>query len=83
MTWTVDVHATQQRRLFSRVLQVLENQRVHIHSFRGEDGKNGVHLTLVISSETDKAYRIEALLCRLEDVLDVSSRLAFKDTFSD
>jgi hypothetical protein len=35
------VHASQQRRLFSRIFQILESQRVIIHSFSGETSDCG------------------------------------------
>lgn len=72
MTWKFHVHATEQRRLFSRILQILESQMVNIRSFAGEANRTGVRVTFVVSSEQDKAYRIEALLHRLEDVRSVS-----------
>jgi acetolactate synthase regulatory subunit len=76
MTWKFHVHATEQRRLFSRILQVLESQMVNIHSFAGEANNAEICVAFVVSSEQDKAYRIEALLHRLEDVRSVS----FQDT---
>jgi len=72
MTWKFHVHATEQRRLFSRILQILESQMVNIYSFAGEVNDAGVCITFVFSSEQDKAYRIEALLHKLEDVRSVS-----------
>jgi (p)ppGpp synthase/HD superfamily hydrolase len=72
MTWKFHVHATEQRRLLSRILQVLESQMVSLHSFACEANDTGVYVTVVFSSEQDKAYRIEALLYRLEDVRSVS-----------
>jgi acetolactate synthase regulatory subunit len=72
MTWKFHVHATEQRRLFSRILQILESQMVSIHSFAGETNDAEVRVTLVVSSEQDKAYRIKTLLHRLEDVRSVS-----------
>jgi acetolactate synthase regulatory subunit len=72
MTWKFDVHASKQRRLFSRILQILESQMVSIHSFAAEVTSNGTYVIFVISSEEDKAYRLEALLHRLEDVCSVS-----------
>jgi acetolactate synthase regulatory subunit len=72
MTWKFHVHATEQRRLFSRILQILESQMVSIRSFAGEASSGGVRITFVVSSEEDRAYRIEALLHRLEDVRSVS-----------
>lgn len=72
MTWTFQVIATDQRRTFSRILQVLESQMVRIHSFTGNTSDAETCVTVVFSSEQDKAYRIEALLYRLEDVRSVS-----------
>jgi (p)ppGpp synthase/HD superfamily hydrolase len=76
MTWKFHVQATEQRRLFSRILQILESQMVSIHFFAGETNDAEVCVTFVVSSEQDKAYRIEALLHRLENVRSVS----FQDT---
>ena len=72
MIWKFHVQATGQRRLFSRILQILESQRVSIRSFSGEENSAWVSVAFVVSSEEDKAYRIEALLHRLEDVHRVS-----------
>jgi hypothetical protein len=72
MTWKFHILATEQRRTFSRILQILEAQLVSIHSFVGEVTGAGVSVTLIFSSEQDKAYRIEALMYRLEDVRRVS-----------
>jgi hypothetical protein len=72
MTWQFHVVATEQRRLFSRILQIVESQMVSIRSFAGEAHGAGVYVTFVVSSEQDKAYRIEALLHRLEDVRSVA-----------
>jgi hypothetical protein len=72
MTWKFHVYASEQRRLFSRILQILESQRVIIRSFSGETDDHGAcFASFVVSSEEDRAYRIEALLYRLEDVCDV------------
>jgi hypothetical protein len=72
MTWKFHLQATDQRRLFSRILQILESQIVDIGSFRGEIADGNVLVELVFSSEQDKTYRIEALLYRLEGVQKVS-----------
>ncbi len=72
MTWTFHVIATDQRRTYSRILQVLESQMVTIHSFSGGTNDIETCITVVFSSEQDKAYRIEALLYRLEGVRSVS-----------
>jgi hypothetical protein len=74
MTWRFHIVATTQRRLLARVLQVLDTQMVDIHSFTGEVTKDGVPIRFSVSSEQDKAYRIEALLYRLEGVRSVSIR---------
>jgi hypothetical protein len=73
MTWTFHVLATEQRRLLSRILQVLDVHMVRIHFFSGEADQDGLCVTLVFSSEQDKAYRIKALLYRLEGVLCVAT----------
>jgi len=72
MTWKFHVLASAQRRLFSRILQIIESQTVNIHSFNGDTIDGNVRVEFVFYSEQDKAYRIEALLYRLEGVQDVS-----------
>ena len=72
MTWKFHVRATEQRRLFSRILQILDGQMLSVRSFSGDAGSDGVYVTFVVSSEQDKAYRIQALLHRIEDIHDVS-----------
>ena len=72
MTWKFHVLAITQQRFFSRILQVLESQMVRIHSFSGDTNDIENCITVVFSSEQDKAYRIEALLYRLEGVRSVS-----------
>jgi hypothetical protein len=74
MTWRFDVVAIAQRRLLSRILQVLDTQMVDIHSFTGEITEESVSIRFSVSSEQDKAHRIEALLYRLEGVRSVSIR---------
>ena len=80
MTWRFEIVAGVQDRLLSRILQVLEVQRVRIHSFSGDLNETGARVTFVVSSNEDKAYRIEALLHRLEGVDRVSSSTGFDDT---
>ena len=72
MTWKFEVVATKDRRLLSRILQALENQGVIIHTFVGEADEEAVHVSFVISSDHDKAYRIQALLHHLENICSVS-----------
>jgi hypothetical protein len=73
MTWTFHVLATEQRRLLSRILQVLDVQMVRIHFFSGEEDQNGFCVTFVVSSEQDKACRIKGLLHRLDGVISVAT----------
>lgn len=72
MTWTFHILATAQRRLFSRILQILESQMVSIHSFAGEIDEEDACMSVSFSSEQDKAHRIKTLLHRLEDIRSVS-----------
>jgi hypothetical protein len=72
MTWKFEVVATVQERLLSRILQVLEVQRVSIRSFKGVMVGTGATVTFTVFSEENKAYRIEALLYRLEGIDYVS-----------
>lgn len=74
MQWEFKIIASKDRRLLSRIFQTLENQMMIIHSFRGEadEEEDLVFITFVISSPGDKAYRIEAMLHRLENVLSVA-----------
>ena len=72
MTWKFQISATENQRLFSRILQILDGQMVCIHSFTGQAREDGVCVHFVVSSEVDKAYRIEALLHRLKDIRSVS-----------
>ena len=72
VVWTFYVVASKQRRLFARILQVLDNQQVAIHTFCGVvNGKNSI-VTASVESQDDKQHRIEALLYRIEGVQRVS-----------
>lgn len=72
MTCTIRIRAVEGHRLLSRVLQVLEGQKVRIIAFSAELTDNGVGIFGTFTSDEDKAYRIEALLHRLEDVRSVT-----------
>ena len=74
MTWKFHVHAIEQRRLFSRILQILESQMVSIRSFSGEAKDGGVRVSFVVMTEQQKAFRIQGLLQRLQDVHSVLVR---------
>ena len=71
MTWTFHIVATQDRRLLSRVLQVFENQGVKIDFFASEVSGESVHITCEIASELNLAYRLQALLYRLANIVSV------------
>lgn len=70
----IDIVATESQRLFSRVLQVFETQRVDIRSFTGEVREREVGITVVCVLDPSRAYRLEALLNRLENVRGVTCR---------
>ena len=72
MTWKFHLQASDQRRLLSRILQILDTQGVSTHSFSAETKETQMHVQFVVSSEEDKAYRIEALLYCLHDIQAVS-----------
>ena len=72
MTWKFQLQASDQRRLLSRILQILDTQGVSIHSFSAETHQTQMHVQFVVSSEEDKAYRIESLLYRLHEVQALS-----------
>jgi hypothetical protein len=71
MTWTFHLTAKDQRRLYSRLFLVLDQQMVAIQSLHAEAKDSRVQITIVVCSEEDRAYRIEQLLCRLQDVTSV------------
>ena len=71
MTWKFDVVATKERRLLSRILQAFENQMVNMQMFVSQAAEETVHITCVFSSEQDKAYRLEALLYRLQNICSI------------
>lgn len=83
MTWTFHIAAAKGQRLLSRILQVLETQRVNIRAFYGEINNDEVRVTIIASSEEDRAYRIEALLYCLKDVRSISVVTAVEATKPD
>lgn len=75
MTWEFHVDASAEQRLFSRILQTLESQMLTIHMFHAETDGAGITVIFQVSSEEDKAYRIEALLYRMHGVRRVACSL--------
>jgi hypothetical protein len=74
MIWEINTLAAEQRRVFSRILQILESQMVRVHSFHGNAHDGSIRVTVTFSCEEDKGSRIEALIYRLEGVSAVSVR---------
>jgi len=70
MTWKFHVYATEQRRLFSRILQVLESQMVIIRSFAGEADHTEICVTFVVSSEQGVGYHLvlNCIGCRCQAI---------------
>jgi len=58
--------------MYSRLFLVLDQQMVAIQSLHAEAKEEWVQITIVVCSEEDRTYRIEQLLCRLQDVISVS-----------
>ena len=74
MTLILNIVAEEGQRVFSRVLQVLETQRVGIRSFSGQVHDGEVVIDADVETDPSKAHRIEALLSRLENVRTVVCR---------
>lgn len=72
MTWNAQVRASIQQRQLSRILQLLEGQRLVVHSFTAELVGEEVRVAFCASSDEDKAHRVQALLYRLHGVLEVA-----------
>jgi hypothetical protein len=72
MTWIFHVSAKDERKLYSRLLIVLERQMATIQIFHAEVHEGRAQITFVISSDADRACRIQSLVCRLQDVTGVS-----------
>lgn len=64
MTWKFHVQATAQRRLFSRILQILENQMVSIHAFTGETSGEEVRVTFF--AHPNRTKHIESKHCSID-----------------
>lgn len=73
MRWMFLVTADLQPRAHARILQVLDNQRVHIHSFVVTQGAEWCTAHVLLDLDAEKANRIRALLLRVESVYRVES----------
>ena len=68
MKWTVYLEATNLHRLFSRVIQTLESQRVSISMVHAEVISERLVVTIGFESGSACAYRVEALLYKIHGV---------------
>ena len=69
--WKFEVTADVGERLLSRILLVLDQQRVRVGFFRAAMDDVQAQVEFQVSFEQDKAYRIEMLLYGLEAVRTV------------
>lgn len=69
---TLRITATDEYRLLSRILQMLESQRIRVLAFSGTALEGVVQVTATLACERDKAYRLEALAYRVEGVLEAA-----------
>lgn len=65
---TFQIVATDEHRLLSRILQVLEGQRIHVQVFSGTVLDGIAYISATLECGSDRAYRLEALLYRLQGV---------------
>jgi acetolactate synthase small subunit len=77
MKWMFLVTADLQSRTHARILQVLDNQRIQIHSFVVSAGEEWSSVHALLEIEPEKASRVRALLLRLESVYRVECFVAF------
>ena len=68
MKWMFLVMADLEPRTHARILQVLDNQRIPIHSFVVSTGTDWVTVHTLLELESDKTNRVRALLLRVEAV---------------
>lgn len=71
MKWMFLVTADLEARTHARILQVLDNQRIQIHSFVVSAGDDWGAVHVLIEIDPEKARRVRALLLRLESVYRV------------
>ena len=77
MKWMFLVTADLQSRTHARILQVLDNQRIRIHSFVVSTGEEWGTVLALVEIDPEKASRVCALLLRLQSVYRVESFAAF------
>jgi acetolactate synthase small subunit len=77
MKWMFLVTADLQSRAHARILQVLDNQRIQIHSFALSPGEEWGTVHVLVEIDPEKASHVRALLLRLESVYRVECFAAF------
>jgi acetolactate synthase small subunit len=76
MKWMFLVTADLECRMHARILQVLDNQRIQIHSFVVSAGEEWGTVHALVEIDQEKVDRVRALLLRLESVYRVESYAA-------
>jgi acetolactate synthase small subunit len=77
MKWMFLVTADLEARTHARILQVLDNQRIHIHSFVVSAGEEWGTVHVLAEVDPEKAGRLRALLLKLESIYRVECFAAF------
>lgn len=78
MKWMFLITADLQSRTHARILQLLDNQRIRIHSFVVSAGEQWGTVHALVEIDAEKADRVRALLLRLESVYRVECFAAFQ-----
>lgn len=68
MKWMFLVTADLEARTHARILQVLDNQRIPIHSFVVSTGRDWVTVHTLLETDPGQVTRVRALLLRVEAV---------------
>lgn len=78
MQWMFLVTTDLQSRTHARILQVLDNQRLQIHSFVASAGQEWGTVHALVEIVSENADRVRALLLRIESVHRVKCFAAFE-----
>lgn len=77
MKWMFLVTADLQSRTHARILQVLDNQRIHIHSFVVSTGEEWGSVHALVEIETERVERVRTLLLKIDSIYRVECFAAF------
>jgi acetolactate synthase small subunit len=77
MKWMFLVTADLESRTHARILQVLDNQRIQIHSFVVSADEKWGTVHALVEIEPEKANRVRSLLLKLETVYRIDDFAAF------